>query len=662
MPFTAELSALQKDCIRSCEIYLKYLEENRENGKGLLRAQVRSSQASLLDSSVTLQLDREIRGADGIKLRIGGAVYENTEDQTLFLVQSVDRRRISLIPSPELTERLAGAESAGEKTFVEIDLTFLVSRIRDWYKKHGGEIELPSFRSGCRLAPDNPIMLSDDQYSCAETAMSHPLSYIWGAPGTGKTKHVLASCVYSCIQAGKKVILAAPTNNALEQSLEGLLRALAEAGINPDGQVLRMGYPSEGFRAAWPNICEAGAYRYLKSLDDEEIGRLNYENRLLEESLKVRAGRAEEGMEDRYPKADARSVKVRIKKNAERLTALLAQSHGMAEGGNVPPMISRFAVIACTVDACIYRLPPGGAFRPDHVFLDEAGYCSVMKGLPLTAFGCPLTMLGDHRQLPPVFDCEDRALLQDPEKRIIRLWQISTLYLEDAVEDERRARLCFREPDLPSFSRTEACALRETYRFGPSLARILAGRVYGRQFRSLAADETRILYVSAPKSEEDKGRDASGEYRRISVSERKCILSLMERNLSHWGYSVGILTPYAKQRNLLASGLNRLMKKYGRPDDMDDDVVTVHRSQGREWDVVLFSVTDSFDEKWSTNSARPDALKLINTAVSRARKLLILVGDAADWMKRDGQLITDLFRAAREVNPDILFDRFLDPG
>lgn len=659
MPITVRSRSLQEDCVRSCGIYLNYLDENRGTGKGLLRARVRGIQRSLLDGSLLLLTDREIRSGDGMMLRIGDEVWENTDDGPSFVVESADRRRIVLTPSAELSERLARAESEGEKVFAEIDLTFLARRVKDWFEKHGAEMEFPSARPRCRLAPDNPVMLSDNQYDCAGTAMSRPLSYIWGAPGTGKTKHVLASCVYSYIQAGRKVILAAPTNNALEQSLQGLLRALSDAGINPDGRVLRMGYPSEGFREAWPNICESGAFRYLKAETDGEISRLKYENSLMEESLLFRAGKAGEDAEDRFPELSARELKTLRKKNLERLGELQGQDGGAAEGRNPPSLISRFSVIACTVDACISRLPPGGSFRPDHVFLDEAGYCSLIKGLTLTGFGCPLTMLGDHRQLPPVFDCDDRRLLGDPEMRVIRLWQISTLYLEYAFSDEDRNRLYLREPDRPVFSRTAAAALTETYRFGPALTRILAGRVYGKDFRSLSGNATRILYVNAPKREEDKGQDASGEYRRVSASEGACIREMLEYNLFGRGYSVGIITPYAKQRNQLASALHRMLKKAGLEEDLEDDVVTVHRSQGREWDVVLFSVTDSFDEKWYTNSARPEALKLLNTAVSRARKLLILVGDAPDWMMRGGQLLSDLFRAAEEVPPQTRFDRFL---
>ena len=659
MPTMNSPATLQEDCIRSAEIYLKYLEENRETGSGMLRAQVRSVQNTLLDTNLVMQVDREIRNADSITLRIGGTVYENLEGHTSFVIQSIDKRRITITPSSEVAEHIDRAVHKREKIFFEIDLTFLVKRIKEWYEKRGSSVQIPSVKPRCTLSPDNPIALSDNQYDCAQMAMSSPLAYIWGAPGTGKTKHVLASCVYSYMKAGKKVVLVAPTNNALEQSLRGLLLTLVDNGVNPDGKVIRLGYPSEGFKTVWPNICEVGALAYLKQEIEIRLSQLKFENSQIDESLEVRSGKAKPGTTDPYPGVDEQNLKARKRNNTQEINDLLGQSHQMTESKSALPLINRFNVIAATVDSCIYKLGPGGAYKPDHVFLDEAGYCCVIKGMPLTAFGCPLTMLGDHKQLPPVFDCEDKQLLNDPKEQIVKLWQSSTLYLENAIGDSTRSALCCMEPNRPLFDHTSIGALQETHRFGPALASVLAGKVYGPKFCSRSMNETRILYVNAPKKTEDKGKDEHGEYRRISTSERRCIREIMEHNIAHWGYTVGILTPYTKQRNILAGSMNRLMKKYDRTEDMEDDVLNVHRSQGREWDVVLFSVTDTYDEMWSTNSFRPDALKLINTAVSRAKKMLILIGDADDWKPRNGQLIADLFRVAEEVSPEINFDDYL---
>ncbi len=115
MPPMNSPATLQEDCIRSAEIYLKYLEENRETGSGMLRAQVRSVQNTLLDTNLVMQVDREIRNADSITLRIGGTVYENLEGHTSFVIQSIDKRRITITPSPEVAEHIDRAVHKREK-------------------------------------------------------------------------------------------------------------------------------------------------------------------------------------------------------------------------------------------------------------------------------------------------------------------------------------------------------------------------------------------------------------------------------------------------------------------------------------------------------------------------------------------------------------------
>jgi hypothetical protein len=659
MQNTKEFSSLQEDMVRSADLYLKYLVDHRKDGKGMFSAQVIGIQNTLLDTDIALITDRKIRNADGITIRIGGTVYENNSEKIHYYIRSVDRRRLVISPMPELEEHISRAAEEKEKIFVEVDLTFLVRRVRDWYTKFASRVKLPSVMPECPYDAENPIALSRNQMECVNKALSSPLSYIWGAPGTGKTKHVLAACVYSYIKAGKKVLLLAPTNAALEQSLSGLLLALSKDGtFNPNGKVYRIGIASDSFAQSWPNICGRGAYLYLRTEMMEELGRLQYENRMIESTLNCRKGKSEEYKCDSYPSVESKELENRIKENTEKINELMIESRKFEDNKNIMAFFSRFSVIAATVDASIRWLPPDGKFKPDHVFLDEAGYCSVIKGLTLTAFDCPITMLGDHMQLPPVFDCDDYKLMNLPETRIVRLWQISTLYYEDVLFCGDRNRLCAGELlRRPRFDNTTVGALTETHRFGPSLANVLTG-IYQNNLRSMSVNETQILFVNAPKPEPEKGADEEGNQRRTNHVEAKCIRAMVEHNLAGYEYSLGIITPYKNQRRLIDGSIRRLLKKYERTEDMEDDILTVHRSQGREWDVVLFSVTDTWNEKCLTDSNRLEAKKLINTAVSRAKKLLVLVGDADSWLQHGGQLISDLFRVAQKCDTEIRFSDY----
>ena len=80
------------------------------------------------------------------------------------------------------------------------------------------------------------------------------------------------------------------------------------------------------------------------------------------------------------------------------------------------------------------------------------------------------------------------------------------------------------------------------------------------------------------------------------------------------------------------------------------EINTVHGAQGREWDCVILSVVDTTN-KWFTDSASSvsNGKKVINTAVSRAKRKLILVCDANYWKSRPRQLIGKLLSIATEV-------------
>lgn len=643
---------LQDDAVRSAGIYLDYLLTHREEGAGIVRARVRSVQGSLLDGELVLACDRELRMVDDVALRVGGKLYENSNDEIVFRVLSHEKKKVTVFPCDELREHMDQALAEKLPVFLESDLTFLVQRIKKWYEQYGDLVALPrSLGFGnVGLALDNPIELSDNQYEAASLAMSSSLSYIWGAPGTGKTKHVLASCVWSLIRAGKKVILCAPTNNALEQSLSGLLSALVSDGkYSPGGHVLRMGVPGDGFRMTWGEVCEEGAVDWWKREMGERIAWLEYQNHLADQSVMIRAGEGEDGAEDPFAWKSNAELAAMKKENKAEINRLMNKSKQLADMRNIMPVIGEFDLVAATVDTCLHRLLPDGDFRASHVFLDEAGYCSVIKAMALTGYGLPLTMLGDHMQLPPVFENEEEVV-RLPDAGVTRLWKISGLYLEDVVSCDDTEEFCRAVPLRPRLEETAVAALTETFRFGPALAGVLARRVYGERFHSGSMNETRILYLDAPKAEADRMRNEAGRFPRVSHAEVKCIREMIEENLYHSWLSVGIITPYVNQRTLLSDSLHRLMKKHGMTEDMDDDIVTVHGSQGREWDAVIFSVTDSFDEAFLTNSRRMESLKLLNTAVSRARKTLILVGDVADWKRRPGQLLSELFSIAEPVS------------
>ena len=144
-------------------------------------------------------------------------------------------------------------------TFVS-DLTFLIKNVNKWYVKHGNLIRAPHLSAFSEnIKGGAPYFNQPDAYQEQQNAtlmaLSEPVSYVWGPPGTGKTQYVLADCIINHIQKNQKVIVCAPTNNALEQTLRAVISALEKLG-EPIDCLYRCGTSSEGFAKEYGKICE----------------------------------------------------------------------------------------------------------------------------------------------------------------------------------------------------------------------------------------------------------------------------------------------------------------------------------------------------------------------------------------------------------------------
>jgi hypothetical protein len=269
-----------------------------------------------------------------------------------------------------------------------------------------------------------------------------------------------------------------------------------------------------------------------------------------------------------------------------------------------------------------------------HVFLDEAGYASLIKSVALTAYSDNITFLGDHMQLPPVCEANEKEFKSD-ENRLIALWAQSALFTETVFFKTPR-ELChdyLSKTSIP-FHYMKKYNLVNSFRFGEALAQVLADDVYDSRFHGNDDHCTKIFFIDAPKRTEP--------VKRISNSECEAIEAIL-RNSYSLHTSSGIITPYKNQVGIL----KRMASRINFP---PENILTVHRSQGREWDTIFLSVTDTTD-KFFTNSLSSvsEGKKIINTAVSRARKNLVIVCDYQYWITQTSQLIGKLLAVAEEL-------------
>lgn len=760
-----------------------------------------------------LFLDSSLRVPESVQIRVGRTIYEHNQ----ISPQEYDSKKRILTIS--LSKEVEDLFPILNKNNVEVisDLRFLVKRVEEWYKKYGEKLTLNRTKpfTSSNLS-ESETALSKEQIYAITTVLSEPFSYIWGAPGTGKTRFVLSRCILNYVNKGEKLLIAAPTNNALEQTLYGLLPVLEEAGFNPSKYVLRLGTSSTEFSEAYPEICESRttskalsaisdstlilnnqldeinsqidlypAYMefiefmekwetckatlpnlfvilkdlYIKNKDaqsslriykaklfrleseleindidkaqlgkqidktlslatkyksgirrllfpkqyvkyNEELKTLTYTldekqeiaNRLkndvyatkevIKETEKLISDYSEQSYQyhitirkttefwkelskriselefkdfdnivnilndffnkyqsrisDGYKKYECITRTIdELHEEKEIITSKLNELHEKSETlhKSVSDNMHNRTILAATIDTLLNRILPDGDFKPKHIFLDEAGYCCLIKAATLTAFDCPITFLGDHMQLPPVCEMNDEEF-ENPINMPVFLWAQSALYIEELFSESISSVFnSYINRKQAYFNTIKKIDLTHTYRFSNSLASILASKVYSDNFCGDNDHSTHMYYIHAPK--------ISDCQRRTSPTECSAILKYLKCDDCS---DIGIITPYKAQRDLLRQII---------PSDMlePENIITVHGSQGREWNTVILSVVDTAD-MWFTNSliTKSNGLKLINTAVSRAKKKLIIVCDYNYWQNQHKQLIGNILESCEPLD------------
>lgn len=793
--------------IRSSELYYDFLRMNKGS---LIKYSV--EHISKYDPYYRLYTNAPLTDVEMMQIKISSNIFSREEYQIVEI--SRKEKYLKIIPDRNLSKYLDSCEISEIELI--IDLKFLIKNVGSFYQKYGNRISFPTSTNNIPYVEDNKLedKPSKEQAKAVEGVLASPISYVWGAPGTGKTRFVLARCVLSYLKADKdaKILIVAPTNNAVEQTLWGILPVLQQSGINIRS-VFRMGSPTNEFYDKYSVCCEVSeAEKLVKSLDDkihnidDEICKtqksinlfreyqkaLKFEKQLEEcskivptyfskmntEKAKLLAYNREvisnkgkitytkstlstlesnknscileiskfNKLVNKYSKGFRKSLfknklvqyttslknlidnldnienkikdtnnhinnleseNIRLKKlqlecknqfafilnkviqqtlfwphlnkiitnisidNFETIfktftceiekgknsledrkkryiditpfseDELLRKLNSLSEEKETKTLqrdnalkstassrMSHANVIAATIDACISRIPPDDSFKPSHIFLDEAGYCSLIKGMTLLSYHCPLTMLGDHMQLPPICEMNDDKF--SGENELGAMYAQSALYAEDYNLQPTELVKRYLKNENPTFDIIHKFNLNHTFRFGSKLAKILADNVYTPSFHGSNDTPTEIYYINSPKLDSPKPRYSSTEVDNIV----KYVHKIKEQNITY-----GIITPYRVQRKELINAF------FGK-----EEVLTIHGSQGREWNTVILSVVDT-TQRWFTdsNNSKSNGLKVINTAVSRAKQKLVIVCDAKYWKAQQDQLIGKLIAIGHEI-------------
>ena len=255
----------------------------------------------------------------------------------------------------------------------------------------------------------------------------------------------------------------------------------------------------------------------------------------------------------------------------------------------------------------------------DLVIVDEAKQCSLAGVLPLAYRAKRLAVVGDPCQLNPIVSLSD-GLLQEIATQTgfdnddLRERGIHHKYGSAYSAFEFAAR-----PQKPVL-------LNEHYRCHPHIARWFN--------RAFYKDELTVLTDVSETSRRDRAicwvdvdgaatRPAAGSWFNRAEAEQT-VRQL--RAVIESGYeTVGVVTPFTAQAKLIG----RIAKTQIDPDrleEIDLESGTAHRFQGGERQAILFSSVLSPGMAPSAASWIEKERNLLNVAVSRARRALIVLG------------------------------------
>lgn len=255
----------------------------------------------------------------------------------------------------------------------------------------------------------------------------------------------------------------------------------------------------------------------------------------------------------------------------------------------------------------------------DVTIIDEAGQIQIHNVLVPLSVSDKAILLGDHKQIPPMVDedllsaCEELDICTDMlEKSFFEI-------LYENIRDDNKIMLDtqYRMP------KCVADVLSQQFYDGKYISPdFKAGSAVLQDFLTFDTNPFIVIDTSDIKGRFEKRGEMAGYSNSLETYIVEKLLSQFTVELSR--DNIGIISAYANQVNVIKE---RLKNRFDS-DDLQEMVATLDSFQGQERDIIVYSFTRS--NKRPNDQRRIgflSELRRLNVAMSRCKKLLILIGD-----------------------------------
>jgi hypothetical protein len=533
-----------------------------------------------------------------------------------------------------------------------------------------------------------PDDLTADQRSAFSKCLSQPLTFLWGPPGTGKT-NLLGCLAWQLYQENKRVLVVSHTNQAVDGVLESLCKRVSERGraALPEGSILRLGVLVKeslvrhfGDQVQLDSVMNRSHDKVSSRLESlkveladvraklfgtsKKLALLDSYEELHGELQKLTGALRSEGsglahvvrkvFQSNTPNPEAApSREEELRESISLLESNLAQVAAELQGceraqlGEVNlelsnrqleiteaiallekfvrdlriSLLDRARIVATTATQALLSARDLRQF--DVVLVDEGSMlplplCYLLAGMARQQ----VVVAGDFRQLPAI---------ATSDSHMVNLW-----YTRDVFD-------CAGVIDYVDAGREHPAIVTLTTQFRSSepLCGLINDRFYGGRLVSHPREEVSLVFKepltylnrhpivlvdTSPLEPRGLTHNSSKSNLLHALIVRKIALSLSAAGLCECPEGVGVITPYRRQVHLIKELLDECTLS-------SVSVGTVHRFQGSERDAIILDLTDSAPHRLGTflgpRSLRDTGARLLNVALSRARRFIFVVANVA---------------------------------
>lgn len=471
---------------------------------------------------------------------------------------------------------------------------------------------------------EQELAFNEHQLQAVGHILTNEISYIWGPPGTGKSR-TLGMAASALFARGESVLVLAHSNAAVDVAMANVARHLKYTDAYRDGQIVRYGPSSSSvLQEQYPHVL---ARHILQNKHPEIMSELDrIEKRLRQQMSLLRT----EGVTSKQKRVANANIDAIRRQRAELYRKL---------GDKEKLLVTQASIVGCTLSKATISFVIFDLRSFDAVLIDEAS----MAYIPHCLFAAGwlsnkrIAFFGDFRQLAPIAQADNRAAKVWLHRDIFEVAGIRQKLemIAEAKEHPTPENRSLRAT-LPEEADPRLVILRLQYRMHPDIEAIPNSLYYYDLLQN--APTTRVATAHIVTAEPFPGSAVAmintaqldiycfSDY--ASGSRFNPVSALMTaiqgRQAINNGLVVGIVTPYNAQARLI----NRIMHE---SNVLRDSVLvaTVHKFQGSERDLMLFDLVEGQGKKPGLlfSGSGTGTARLTNVAISRARGKFVYLLD-----------------------------------